>query len=170
MLLITFRPCLFISIRGRQEKNKQATYVFQLSSSTHGSGETPVWCLAGFRKAPNEKINCNAISRCSTVGDQPCLLSMEAKGRAVVRVIRHEHTHISQPLISYSWQQIKEAQQIQTEFNCIQIQTSYAKEKNKQEKPTKFKKTRNTSCVFSEQCLCSINSLLPQLLWLCNTK
>lgn len=79
----------------------------------------PVWCLAGFRKAPNEKINRNAISRCSTVGDQPCLLSMEAKGRVVVRVTLHEHTHISYPLISYSWEQIKAAQQIQTDGDLI---------------------------------------------------
>lgn len=92
---------------------------FQLSSSMHSIGETPVWCLAGFRKAPNEKINRNAISRCSTVGDQPCLLSTEAKGRAVVRVTLHEHTHISYPLISYSWEQIKAAQQIQTDGDLI---------------------------------------------------
>lgn len=94
-------------------------FFFQLSSSTHGSGETPVWCLAGFQKAPNEKINRNAISRCFTVGDQPCLLSMEAKGRAVDRVTLYEHTHISYPLIFYSWEQIKAAQQIQTDGNLI---------------------------------------------------
>lgn len=81
--------------------------------------------LLAFEKAPNEKINRNAISWCSTVGDQPCLLSMEAKGRAVVRVTLHEHSHISYPLISYSWEKIKAAQQIQL------IMTSYSTREKK---------------------------------------
>lgn len=44
---------------------------------------------------------------------------MEAKGRAVDRVTLYEHTHISYPLIFYSWEQIKAAQQIQTDGNLI---------------------------------------------------
>lgn len=136
-------------------ENEEATYVFfsfffflQLSGYTHRSGEMPVWCLAGFRKLPNEKINRNGISRCSTVGDHHCLLSMEAKGKAVVRVTLYEHTHISYPLISYSWNKIKTAQQIQTDGDLV-----FSKKKKKQKelrKSTKFGKVRNIPCVLSE--------------------
>lgn len=66
---------------------------------------------------------------------------MEAKGRAVDRVTLYEHTHISYPLIFYSWEQIKAAQQIQTDGNLI---FNGKKKQEELRKLTNFGKLRNT--------------------------